>query len=474
MAIILLGAAGYYFGYPYYTVYSAKRDLEKIGIPFSEQKFVEKACDGDEGSVLLFLQGGMNVNLLAAPGKKDGVAKSALHCAAMKGSIPMAQALVAAGANINLKDDDSNTPLYYAAKIIKNQASQDQSATGLEMVKFLVAKGADVNATSDAGTALIVSLQANSHEVTDYLLDHKADAKLNGKDKITPIMSFVSRAYGTQPMEIKNIIAALVKAGCDINATNKQGQSALGMAVNTRQQPLIKALIEAGANPNTEDAQGNTVITYAMYDPETFKMLLDNGADINVKSQAGTILHQAVLQQNQQILQIILASKKIDINTKNGAGETALHLAASRNNPIVAQQLILNGADVNVTNNNFETPLIKASMVYAPEVAKTLIEWNANVNARDSRDKTALYYAKQRADARGYSVQNQYSGDALTPAPVAQTMAIYPGAYNPAVVALMRKRMEDSRTSAAQQSQARVQQPADPLVDMLTKHGAHL
>jgi len=64
---------------------------------------------------------------------------SALHVAAEVGDTESAQLLLNAGVDINIKDDDGNTPLHLAS--LENEK---------EMVKFLLKKGADPNALNNA------------------------------------------------------------------------------------------------------------------------------------------------------------------------------------------------------------------------------------------------------------------------------------------------------------------------------------
>ena len=444
---------GIYFGTPYYVAYNAKKDLEKIGVTFSEQKFIEKACEGDEGSVLLFIKAGMNVNLLAVPGKTDGVAKSALHCAALKGNLPMAKSLLAFGADVNLGDDDSNTPLYYVAKSGRFQNNKNNS---LDMAEFLISNKANVNASSDSGTPLIAAIQFNSYELVDYLIEHGANVKLSTKDGNTPLMAMMSRYFGNNSDEAEDRIRVLVKAGVDPNAKNKNGQTALSLAVSSRRKDAIPVLFELGANPEAPDTQGNTPLRAAFYDPETFKILLDNGANPNAKVGGMTLLQQALIQNNQQIIPLLLASKKLDINGKNSEGETPLHFAVNRNNVTDIQPLLVRGADPNAVNNRMETPLIKAARLGYINSAKALIDWQADVNLQDNMGHTALFYAKQRAD------QGIISGPPglMLPGAISSRMVVIPGL--------------GVQPPTRPQRYTPPEPQHDPMVELLVKHGAHV
>jgi ankyrin repeat protein len=448
---------GIYFAAPYYGAYSAKKDLEKIGVTFSEQKFIEKACEGDEGSVALFIKAGMNINLLAVPSKQDGVAKGALHCAALKANTSLAKALLNLGANANLEDDNSNTPLFYAARAGNINNGKYSS---LDMVELLISHGAKINAVSDNGTPLIASISIHANDMMESLLKHGANAKLTTKDGTTPLIMLASSNYGSNQSNITEEIDSLIKAGAEIDAKNKAGNSALMAAITNRDKLIVEALLKLGANPSIENTQGQTPLALAINDPETFKLLLNSGADINVKLNGETLLSRAINNQNLQIIQILLANKKMDVNGKNAQGETPLYVAVSRNNILVAQQLLASGADVNSTNNYLETSLIRAVNSGNIELVKALIEWSANVNARDGKNNTALFYAQNRTN--GFPTYAIPNGTMSQNSPQLQNM-ISARQWNET---LMNQRNQALQAPSKPQN--------NPIVELLVKHGAHL
>jgi len=61
--------------------------------------------------------------------------KESLHDAAESGNIDVVRTLVSQGANVNAKDKDGRTPLYWAA-----------CNRNVEVIQFLVSQGANVNA----------------------------------------------------------------------------------------------------------------------------------------------------------------------------------------------------------------------------------------------------------------------------------------------------------------------------------------
>ncbi|OAM52407.1 hypothetical protein A7981_02680 [Methylovorus sp. MM2] len=480
LGTLLILAIGYKFGIPAFTIYSAKHDLEKIGVPFSEQKFVESACNGDQGTVQLFVQADMNINVLAAPGKNDGMPKSALHCAASQGRTTMAKSLIEQGANINIQDEEGNTPLWYVAK--SGGISKDGVNHSIEMATLLIKHKADVNLQGDKGGPFLTAIASNQTELADYLIEKGADVKSRNKEGYTALMAIAQNYYGSNKTDRIERARGLVKAGVDVNAQTKTGYTALTIACSTRQYPMIEALLDLGADPNISNSSGQTVIISSLYDPETFNLLIKHGANLNVKVNGSTLLHQAIISNNSSILSLLLASGKIDVNAKNDNGDTALFLTTLRGNGGVMQQLLVNGANPNITNTQLQTPLTRSVINNAIDLTRILIEWNSNINAKDINGHTALFYAKQRYEniSNSQSYANKpiiYDGKVFTP-----EQAPMPERPMPATAPSSGRDGETWRRLSPPNYRTLPPLPVmsskapstDPMIDLLVKAGAHL
>jgi ankyrin repeat protein len=495
-ALVLIVGLLIHFGMPYYTMYSAKQSLKELDIVFSEQKFIDKACAGDEGAVLLFLKAGINVQAIAVPSKSDGIAKGALHCAAYKGQPMLVKALLLNGADPNLLDDEGNTVIYYAVRSAKLYQSDKKEV--IDILTQLVAKGANVNISGKNGLPIVFAAQSGSIEILDFLLTKGADPKAAGENGQTLLMALSSHNNRKNFSELETRIRSWVKGGVDVNATNKAGQTALMLALSSRNQDLVQLLLELGANPNIGDQNGQFPIYVAMNDPELFQLLVSKGADVNIKNGRYTLLHQAIVNNNQRIVQLLLSQKGVDINGKTDDGETAVHLAVMRRNQMLLQQLLASGADANLTNRSLQSPLIRAVLQDDYLSVKTLLEWGADVNVRDGSNRTALSYAKSAQD----NLAARYGGSAYKGAPQEQRMIIgdvedlrrmgllggdamsaaeaapseaAPGARN----YYDARRLSAIRTQKMIQQQAARQQPPQkpqntPMVDLLLKYGAKL
>src|SRR5262249_48858374 len=66
------------------------------------------------------------------------------------------------------------------------------------------------------------------------------------------------------PAAQATVIAALIAAGADPNATDKSGVAPLHRAVRTRSSAAVRALLEGGADPKRTNKSGSTPMKLAM------------------------------------------------------------------------------------------------------------------------------------------------------------------------------------------------------------------
>lgn len=130
---------------------------------------------------------------------------------------------------------------------------------------------------------------------------------------------------------------------------------------------------------------------------EICKVLIDAGADVNVKYTGGyTILHVAARYGGNTAITKLLIANGSDVNAKcTGLGEdkdvTPLHAAASKGTVAVAEVLIKNGAEVNArAPYRGYTPLHLAIGNGHKAVAELLIANKAEVNAKTKYGETPL------------------------------------------------------------------------------------
>lgn len=148
------------------------------------------------------------------------------------------------------------------------------------------------------------------------------------------------------------------------------------------------------------DAEDATALHYAsaVGDPETLKLLLAYGAQVNAANiHDETPLLWALIEpdtsaRREKIAALVKA--RVHINHPNVDGETALHQSFRDNK--VTQFLLKHGADVNAINIYEWTPLHYAAL-YDDFIASTqhLLAHNANPNAADDEGLTPLHLTIQ-------------------------------------------------------------------------------
>ena len=127
----------------------------------------EAAFDGNIEAVKQHLAAGTDVNA------KDDNGWTPLLLAVEESHKEIAELLILKGANVNAKNQNEVTPLHWAA------------ARGhKEIVELLIAKGADVNAKSDDGTT---PLHFNNKEVVELLIAASADVNAKDDDSLTQL-----------------------------------------------------------------------------------------------------------------------------------------------------------------------------------------------------------------------------------------------------------------------------------------------
>ncbi|MCJ1463915.1 hypothetical protein MMC07_002524 [Pseudocyphellaria aurata] len=197
----------------------------------------------------------------------------------------------------------------------------------------------------------------------------------------------------------KAVVFLSLKNGADINAANKERETALQVASSHGHEMIVRLLLENGADVNGVSPNGETTALHAAlkYDHEEIaKLLLDNGADVNAVSAKGeTALSVASIRHFEMIVRLLLKNGA-DVNAAGVHGETALHIASRRGFEKIVGLLLENGADVNAVSAKGETALSVASIRHFEMIVRLLLKNGADVNAAGVHGETALHIASRR------------------------------------------------------------------------------
>lgn len=221
--------------------------------------------------------------------------------------------LIAAGADVNAKNDDGLTALMVAAK--KNSA---------DVAKLLLAAGADTEAKDDDGmTALMYAAANNAADMAKLLIDAGADIEAKDKYSETALMKAAAQRNST------DVARLLIAAGADVNAKDNNGGTALMNAATFNAADVVRLLIESGADVNAKIYTGYTALMSAASGnfTDVAKLLIAAGADVNAKTDnGGTALMDAAFWNASGVARLLLAAGA-DMNAKDSSGNTALMYA---------------------------------------------------------------------------------------------------------------------------------------------------
>ena len=151
-------------------------------------------------------------------------------------------------------------------------------------LSFLLKKGLDVNAKSEAGlTVLHVAAYWGDLGLVKELIGKGAD--VNAKDESGWTLLHLAAGSGNLSL-VKYLVE---EKNLDVNAKDKSGWTVLYSAASSGNLDLVKYLVEKGADVNAKSESGYTALHSAALNGklEVVKYLVEKGADVNAKNKSG-------------------------------------------------------------------------------------------------------------------------------------------------------------------------------------------
>ena len=289
-----------------------------------------------------------------------------IHEAAAEGNIEVVKQHLAAGTDVDFRNQQGFTPLHVAAQKGHNKVAE-----------LLIAKGANVNTSGRLiGTTPLDSAALLGHkEMVELLIDSGADinpqiitgetplqrAEQRGHSAIAEILRKHGGKAGEVTLQLailkgqKDVAKSLITGGADVNAKGLLGRTPLDWAIIGGKNELADLLRKHGGKTGKELKGGEPVVEAAKPEPPTAK-----APDISI--------HDAAEEGNVEAVKQHLAAGT-DVNL--GGGATPLHPATYSGHKEIVELLIANGANVNTKAKGW-TPLDIAIEFEHSEIADIL------------------------------------------------------------------------------------------------------
>lgn len=166
-------------------------------------------------------------------------------------------------------------------------------------MSLLAAPGADPNVRAGEDTLLSVVIK---HSYTQTFLEPLIKAGLK-----VSIYDVMSASYGKDTYLVHRLIQP--DLDLDIDAGDSEGYTCLHKAVRYGSKEVVAELIKGGINLNILTAQGNTALHMATLrstdSRDILEMLLNAGADPNIKNDAGATAADMLQREHPRIAQFV-------------------------------------------------------------------------------------------------------------------------------------------------------------------------
>ncbi len=202
--------------------------------------------------------------------------QSMLTAAAGQGDAQTVQMLIGEGADVNLADKNGQTPLLAALKC------EDAGITAALLVQGadispeqrnsfmqLAAANGDLEALNlyldyeklpafaiDSSDALLAAAAAGQDRIVKLFLEHGANIENKNKEGKTALSLAVDRGH-------EDAAAILVKEGAELNKTDLSGELPLVNAARRGDLSIVKLLVQYGADPKKKNKNGETALEEA-------------------------------------------------------------------------------------------------------------------------------------------------------------------------------------------------------------------
>ncbi|KAJ3225300.1 hypothetical protein HK099_007035 [Clydaea vesicula] len=317
--------------------------------------------------------------------------------------------------DLNLKDDEGRTPLFYCA--IGNHEKS---------LHFLLKNGSIIsNIDSSGRTAFHWACYYGCYNSCKVLFKYLTDSSLINSEDFQGKNFLHLSIYPEKSLTLKFLLR---KCKLEVNQVDEEKMTPLMWATFYGNTDNVKLLLKFKGDPFLKDIEGKTALHWSTCNKHSgccSTLLKFNPELANIKDNLGRVpVHLAAGEGNCAIVETLikneitkigirdnlrrtplhwaavrghvactklLCDRGSNVNKVDQFGASALHYAAERNFRDCVHVLIKKGIAVDCNDENGQTPLLWAASAGNVGVIKMLLENNAQIEVHDINGLTALH-----------------------------------------------------------------------------------
>ena len=188
-----------------------------------------------------------------------------------------------------------------------------------------------------------------------------------------------------------DITRILLSNGADVDIRSNLGFTPLELAVANNQADLFQLMMRSKVNFNLDEISVLLHLAMRAENPKIFDTLLEKGL-LQDDPEQPYFREKYSLTRYEWIKKKGVSHRSLE----NENGQTLLHEAAHYRNEHAAQKLLEKFKDVNATDKNHNTPLHLAALYLGADIVEFLLERGASVNAVNAKGDTPMHLAVQQ------------------------------------------------------------------------------